>query len=81
VVSTGPRWLERLDLAGVVANALWKGVRESRYELGAWVLDRGIRDRDYAGRVTRYIENSPVKAGLCGSVEDWPWSSAGKNAA
>jgi hypothetical protein len=37
-VSTGPRWLERRDVAGVVANALWKGVRESRYELGAWVL-------------------------------------------
>ena len=37
-VSTGPRWLERRDVAGVVANALWKGVGESRYELGAWVL-------------------------------------------
>ena len=37
-VSTGPRWLERRDMAGVVANALWKGVGESRYELGAWVL-------------------------------------------
>src|SRR5580700_5779262 len=31
-VSTGPRWLERRDVAGVV------GVAESRYELGAWVL-------------------------------------------
>jgi REP element-mobilizing transposase RayT len=129
-VSTGPRWLERHDVACVVANALSKGVRESRYELDAWVLmpnhvhillrplgdqdlgsavksikgssahaanqllhrsgsrfwardyfDRRIRDRDHQGRVTRYIENNPVKAGLCGSVEDWPWSSAGKNAA
>jgi hypothetical protein len=26
-VATGPRWLERLDVAGVVANALWKGER------------------------------------------------------
>jgi hypothetical protein len=34
-VSTGPKWLERRDVAGVVVNALWKGVRESRYELGA----------------------------------------------
>src|SRR6202162_3839314 len=129
-VSTGPRWLERRHVAGVVANALWKGVRESRYELGAWVLmpnhehialrplgeqdlastvrsikggsayaanrllnrtgsrfwakdyfDRRIRDRDHEGRVTRYIENNPVKAGLCGNVRDWPWSSAGKDAA
>ena len=37
-VSTGPRWLERRDVADVVAKALWKGVGESRYELGAWVL-------------------------------------------
>lgn len=128
--SRGPRWLERLDIAGVVADALFKGERESRYELGAWVLmpnhvhmavcplgdhdlastvrgiksssareanrllnrsgsrfwardyfDRRIRDRDHEGRVTRYIENNPVKAGLCGRVEDWPWSSAGENAA
>ena len=128
-VSTGPRWLDRLDVAGVVADALWKGERESRYELGAWVLmpnhvhvalrllvdqdlasavrsikgssareanrllnrsgspfwakdyfDRRIRDRDHEGRVTRYIENNPVKAGLCGRVQDWLWSSAGKNA-
>jgi len=129
-LSTGPRWLERRDVADVVADALWKGVRESRYELGAWVLmpnhvhvalrplgdqdlastvrsiksssaqaanrllnrsgsrfrardyfDRRIRDRDHEGRVTRYIENNPVRAGLCDRVQDWPWSSAGKNAA
>ena len=129
-VSTSSRWLERLEVAGVVANALWKGVRESRYELGAWVLmpnhvhaalrplcgqdlastvrsikgssanaanrllnrsgsrfwardyfDRRIRDRDHEGRVTRYIENNPVKAALCGSVQDWSWSSAGRKAA
>jgi REP element-mobilizing transposase RayT len=129
-VSTGPRWLERRDVAGVVVSALLKGVRESRYELDAWVLmpnhvhialrslgdqdlastvksikgssahaanrllnrtgsrfwakdyfDRRIRDREHEGRVTRYIENNPVKAGLCDSVQDWPRSSAAKNAA
>jgi REP element-mobilizing transposase RayT len=37
-VSTRPSWLERPDVAGVVANALLKGERESKYELGAWVL-------------------------------------------
>jgi putative transposase len=129
-VSIGPRWLDRRDVAGVVADALCKGERESRYELGAWVLmpnhvhimlrllgdrdlastvriikgssareanrllyrtgsrfwardyfERRIRDRDHEGRVTRYIENNPVKAGLCGRVQDWLWSSAGRNAA
>ena len=124
-VATGPRWLERADIARVVVDTLLKGEREFRYELGAWVLmpnhvhvsicplgghdlastvggikggsareanlalkrsgsqfwakdyfDRRIRDHDHEGRVARYIENNPVKAGLCGSAEDWPWSSA-----
>lgn len=116
-VSTGPRWLGRPDVANIVVNVILSGERESRYELGAWVVmpnhvhaalrpigghslgttinsikgksardanlllnhsgskfrakdyfDRGIRDRDHAARVTRYIENNPVKAGLCGSA-------------
>jgi REP element-mobilizing transposase RayT len=156
-VSTGPRWLERPDVAGVVANALWKGVRESRYELGAWVLMpnhvhlalRPLGDQDI-GAAVRSIKGSsahaanrllhrsgsrfwardrqiaaeaacttatgttrdaspvrqraklalverqgkrslkprvPLRPGplgtrhLCGSVQDWPWSSAGENAA
>ena len=44
-------------------------------------FDRRIRDRDHEGPVIWYIENNPVKAGLCGSAPDWPWSSARKNAA
>jgi putative transposase len=128
-VATGPKWLQRPDIARIVVNSLLKGERESRYELGAWVLmpnhvhaalrplgahdlasmvggikgstaheanlslnrtgkqfwakdyfDRRIRDGDHKGRVTLYIENNPVKAGLCDSIEDWPWSSvAGKH--
>jgi putative transposase len=41
-------------------------------------FDRRIRDNDHAERVTRYIENNPVKAGLCGSATDWPRSSAAR---
>jgi hypothetical protein len=37
-VATGPRWLQRTDIARIVVNALLKGERESGYELGAWVL-------------------------------------------
>lgn len=126
-VPTGPRWLERPDIARIVLEALRKGEHDLRYELGAWVLmpnhvhaalrlldghdlastvggikgssareanrllnrsgspfwakdyfDRRIRNSEHGGRVVRYIENNPVKAKLCGSVEDWPWSSAGK---
>jgi hypothetical protein len=37
-VSTGPRWLERPDIASIVMNVILSGERESRYELGAWVV-------------------------------------------
>jgi len=37
-VPTGPRWLERPDIARIVVNALRNGDWEGRYELGAWVV-------------------------------------------
>lgn len=40
------------------------------------VFDRYIRDAEHFGRAFRYIENNPVKAGLCDSLEDWEFSSA-----
>jgi putative DNA methylase len=39
-------------------------------------FDRFIRDELHYERVIAYIENNPVKAGLCLSPSDWPWSSA-----
>jgi len=39
-------------------------------------FDRYIRDEAHFGRLVRYIENNPVKAGLVKSKEQWPWSSA-----
>ncbi|MBB5031383.1 REP-associated tyrosine transposase [Prosthecobacter vanneervenii] len=40
--------------------------------------DRFIRDADHLTNVTRYIEQNPVKAGLCGEASDWRWSSVGR---
>ena len=37
-----------------------------------WVRDEAERDR-----ITAYIENNPVRAGLVARAEDYPWSSAG----
>src|SRR6266700_3294235 len=67
-VSTGPRWLERPDVAGIVAHALRKGERESRYELGAWVLMpnnvhaalRPLGDQDLAA-TSRSIKGSSAR--------------------
>jgi len=38
--------------------------------------DRWVRDAHEFRRITAYIENSPVKAGLAGRAEDYAWSSA-----
>jgi REP element-mobilizing transposase RayT len=40
-------------------------------------FDRYIRNRDHFVNVIEYIENNPVKAGLCKRAADWPFSSAG----
>ncbi len=41
-------------------------------------FDRRIRDAEHFKKAFRYIENNPVKAGLCKSKEDWKFSSAYK---
>ena len=39
-------------------------------------FDHWIRNRLEEERIRRYIEQNPVKAGLCMTPEQWPWSSA-----
>jgi REP element-mobilizing transposase RayT len=41
---------------------------ENRFS--AWV----IRDEDHWRKTCRYVLENPVKAGLCASALDWPWS-------
>jgi putative transposase len=41
-------------------------------------FDHWIRNEGQLVRAKAYIENNPVKAGLCARPEDWPWSSAKK---
>jgi putative transposase len=38
--------------------------------------DHWVRDEDELFRIIFYIENNPVKAGLCARPGDWDWSSA-----
>ncbi len=40
-------------------------------------FDRYIRDADHYAKTLAYIENNPVKAGLCSEPSEWPFSSAG----
>jgi len=39
-------------------------------------FDRYIRDARHFQTVVKYIEENPVKAGLCAQSSDWPFSSA-----
>lgn len=39
-------------------------------------FDRLIRNQRHYLNTVRYIENNPVKAGLCKRASDWPFSSA-----
>ncbi len=39
-------------------------------------FDRFIRNDDHYIKTIAYIENNPVKAGLCRVAEEWPFSSA-----
>jgi len=39
-------------------------------------FDRYIRNQEHFKRTVRYIENNPVKARLCKTPEEWPYSSA-----
>jgi putative transposase len=34
-----------------------------------------LLDETHLLAAVRYVENNPVRAGLCGHAEDWPWSS------
>jgi len=39
-------------------------------------FDRYVRDEQQLAATIHYIHENPVKAGLTGSAEQWPWSSA-----
>lgn len=41
--------------------------------------DHRVRDGKELERIVRYIEWNPVRAGLVGRAELWPWSSASEN--
>ena len=72
-----------VDLSRVVSGIKVASAKEANRLLersGAFwsrdYFDRWIRDSAGEQRVIRYIENNPVKAGLCREACDWPFSSA-----
>jgi REP element-mobilizing transposase RayT len=61
------------SIAAVEANKLL-GRTGRFWQPDYW--DRYMRDAGQALKAVRYIENNPVKANLCRTPEDWPFSSA-----
>jgi len=73
-----------VDLSRVVSGIKIASAKEANRLLGRtgafWsrdYFDRWMRNSAEEQRVIRYIENNPVKIGLCREAEDWPYSSAG----
>jgi REP element-mobilizing transposase RayT len=71
------------DLSKVVSGIKVASAKEANCLLrrtGAFwsreYFDRWVRDSTEEQRVIHYIENNPVKAGLCSEVGAWPFSSA-----
>jgi putative transposase len=42
-------------------------------------FDHWVRSRQEFERISSYIENNPVAAGLVSRPSDWPWSSADRH--
>ena len=66
-------YVERRDPAfeAKMANVLHVYKEEESY-------DRWVREGREFGRIQAYIEENPVRAGLAGAPEDYPWSSASR---
>jgi type I restriction enzyme R subunit/putative DNA methylase len=67
------RWLKGSTARG--ANQLLERTGQPFWQDESY--DHWVRDGNEFVRICRYIEDNPVTAGLTGSAEFWPWSSAG----
>jgi putative transposase len=68
------KWLGPLKgFTGFKANRML-GLRGAFWQEESY--DHLLRKTDEFQRIQRYIEWNPVKAGLAGSIEEFPWSSA-----
>jgi len=74
---------EQFELSDILHSLKSFTAHEANKMLGRdgqfWIeeyFDRYIRNEEHFERTIRYIENNPVKAGLCRSPKEWPYSSA-----
>jgi len=68
------RWLKGATARS--ANLVLGHTGQPFWQDESW--DRWVRSQQELQRGIRYIEHTPVAAGLVAAAEDWPWSSAGR---
>jgi putative transposase len=77
--------VERLSRAMHRLNGRYAQEFNERYRRTGHLFENRFRARvieseEYLGDACRYVEDNPVRAGLCATADEWPWSSAGARA-
>ncbi|MCX7015429.1 MAG: hypothetical protein NTW86_23230, partial [Candidatus Sumerlaeota bacterium] len=83
--STAREEAERHWLHSIMHSIKGYSAREANRVLGRrgsfWqreFFDHWARDEAEYARIVDYMDQNPVKAGLCGAADQWKWSSAGE---
>ena len=75
VATTAPRLSAGLHRAnGVYAQSFNARHERSGHLFGDRFHTKVIRDEEHLRAVCRYVVENPVRAGLCATSADWPWS-------
>jgi putative transposase len=68
-LSAGMHWLN-----GIYAQRINRRHNRTGHLFANRFSARLVRDEDHWRETCRYVLENPVKAGLCASALDWPWS-------
>jgi REP element-mobilizing transposase RayT len=75
VETTGPRLSAGMHYVnGVYAETFNAKYLRSGHLFGDRFHTRVIESEDQLAAACRYVLNNPVRAGLCATASDWPWS-------
>ena len=66
-------------IKGVSARKINKATGSSGSVWQPDYFDRFIRDEEHFSKTVQYIENNPVKAGLCKTAEEWTFIGSNRN--
>jgi hypothetical protein len=70
-LSAGMQWLN-----GLYAQSFNHRYDRRGHLFGGRFGARVIEGEEYLERVSAYVLQNPVRAGLCGRVADWRWNAA-----